>query len=280
MKDLVRRTIMRYHGGKWRIAPWIISYFPPHRIYVELFGGGGSVLLRKHRSYAELYNDLDGEIVNLFRIVRDRGDELVKKLFLTPYSNEEFILSYDPADDPLEQARRTVTRSFMGFGSAAATQGKSTKGNNPLTGFRSNTKRTGGGPARDWMNYPDALVNIIDRLRGVTIENRNALEIILTHDGENTLFYADPPYLASVRDYGRDYQYEMSVEDHIQLAEKLNQAKGAVIVSGYHSELYDDLYKGWVRREKNTYADGALPRTEVLWMKGINTMELFGEEKI
>jgi DNA adenine methylase len=273
----VKRPILRYHGSKWRIAPWIISYFPQHRIYVELFGCGGGVLLRKPRSHAELYNDLDGEIVNLFRVARDRGNELVEKLYLTPYSFEEFVLSYEHTDDPLEQARRTVSRSFMGFGSAAATDGKSTKGNNPLTGFRSNTKRTGGTPAHDWMNYPDALINIIDRLRGVTIENRNALEIIPTHDSESTLFYANPPYLASVRDYGRVYQYEMSEEEHIELAKILNETRGAVIVSGYHSDLYDELYRGWVRREKNTYADGALPRTEVLWMKGVNIdMELFG----
>jgi DNA adenine methylase len=129
------------------------------------------------------------------------------------------------------------------------------------------------------MNYPNALINIIDRLRGVLIENRNALEIIPVHDSESTLFYADPPYLASVRDYGRDYQYEMSEEEHIELAKILNETRGAVIVSGYHSDLYEELYKGWVRREKNTYADGALPRTEVLWMKNINLdMELFGGE--
>jgi DNA adenine methylase len=266
----VKRSFLRYHGGKWRIAPWIISFIPPrHKIYVELFGGGGSVLLRKPRSYSELYNDLDGEIVNLFRIVRDRGNELIEKLILTPYSRKEFVLSYEPSDDPLEQARRTVARAFMGFGSSAATQGKSHKGQNPLTGFRSNTNMAGTTAAHDWAHYPDALKVIIDRLRGVVIENRNALDIIPIHDTEETVFYADPPYLPSVRDYGNDYRYEMTVDDHIRLAEKLNQVKGAVLVSGYHSELYDELYKGWIRREKNTYADGALPRTEVLWMRGI-----------
>jgi DNA adenine methylase len=242
---------------------------------VELFGGGGSILLRKPRSYSELYNDLDEEIVNLFRVARDRGDELREKLIITPYSREEFILSYEPSDDPLEQARRTVTRAYMGFGSAAATQGKSSKGKNPLTGFRSNSNRSGTTPAHDWANYPDALKRIISRLRGVIIENRNALDIIPIHDTEKTVFYADPPYLPSVRDYGTDYKYEMTVEDHIRLAEKLNQTKGAVLVSGYHSDLYDELYKGWARREKNAYADGALPRIEVLWMKGVD-LGLFG----
>jgi DNA adenine methylase len=273
---MIRRPLLRYHGGKWRIAPWIISYIPVHKIYVELFGGGGSILLRKPRSDAELYNDLDGEIVNLFKIVRDRGDELREKLFLTPFSREEFILAYEPSDDPLEQARRTVARSYMGFGSASATEGKSTKGNNPLTGFRSNTKRKGGTPARDWMNYPDALMGIIERLQGITIENKNALDIIPTHDSNETVFYADPPYLPSVRDYGNDYRYEMREEEHIQLAEKLNQVKGAVLISGYRSDLYDELYKGWIWREKNTYADGSHPRTEVLWIKGIDP-DLFSD---
>jgi DNA adenine methylase len=256
---MIRRPLLRYHGGKWRIAPWIISFFPPHRIYVELFGGGGSVLLRKSRSYSELYNDLDGEMVNLFTVAREQGDKLMEKLILTPYAREEFILAYEPSDDPLEQARRTVARAFMGFGSAAATQGKSYKGKNPLTGFRSNTNRDGTTTAHDWAHYPDALKGIIERLRGVVIENRNALDIIPIHDDEQTVFYADPPYLPSVRDNGSDYRYEMTEDEHIQLAEKLNQAKGVVIVSGYHSELYNDLYKEWTRREKNTYADGALP---------------------
>jgi DNA adenine methylase len=276
MQGLVKRPILRYHGRKWRIAPWILSFIPDHKIYVELFGGGGSILLRKPRSYSELYNDLDGEIVNLFRVTRDHGDKLIEKLYLTPYSRDEFVKSYESTPDPIEQARRTVARSFMGFGSAAATQGKSYKGQNPLTGFRSNTNHAGTTTVHDWANYPDALLGIIERLRGVVIENRNALDIIPIHDTEKTVFYADPPYLPSVRDYGADYKYEMSEGDHVKLGEALNNVKGAVIVSGYHSDLYDELYKGWIRREKAAYADGAQPRTEVLWMKGID-LGLFGE---
>jgi DNA adenine methylase len=274
----VKRPLIRYHGGKWRLAPWILSFIPPHKIYVELFGGGGSVLLKKPRSYSELYNDLDQEIVNLFRIARDRGPELKKVLELTPYSRDEFILSYYQAEDSLEQARRTVARAFMGFGSNSATGGGGGNRNTyPNTGFRSNTNRAGTTTAHDWANYPEALTAIIERLRGVVIENRNALDIIPLHDTEKTVFYADPPYLPSVRDAGNDYRYEMTEEDHIQLAKKLNEAKGAVLVSGYHSDLYDELYKGWTRREKNTVANGAAPRTEVLWMKGID-QGLFGGE--
>ncbi len=113
------RPIVRYHGGKWMLAQWIIAQFPAHRVYVEPFGGGGSVLLRKPRSYAEIYNDLDGEIVNLFLMARDHGEELRRALELTPFARVEFMESYEPSENPIEQARRTVARSFMGFGSNA-----------------------------------------------------------------------------------------------------------------------------------------------------------------
>lgn len=135
-----KRPIVRYHGGKWKLAPWITSHFPAHRVYVEPFGGGGSVLIRKPRSYAEVYNDLDHEIVNVFRVARDRGAELQRALELTPFSRDDFILSYEPADDPLEQARRTIARSFMGFGSAAAC--------GEISGFRANSSRSGTTPVR------------------------------------------------------------------------------------------------------------------------------------
>lgn len=222
-------------------------------------------MLRKARSYAEIYNDLDNDIVNLFRCVRDNGEELRAKLYLTPYSREEYELSFKPTDDVIEKARRTVVRSFFGFGTTAIL----CNGDENHPGFKGSIKMAGASPAPTWAKYHQAMEKTIERMRGVVIENRNALELIDTHDDERAVFYADPPYLPSVRDAGNDYRYEMSEADHIELAKKLNQAKGVVLVSGYHSELYEDLYKGWTRREKATYANGAAPRTEVLWMKGI-----------
>lgn len=259
------RPIVRYHGGKWKLAPWIIGNFPPHRIYVEPFGGGGSVLLRKPRSYAEIYNDLDGEMVNLFRMVRDRSLELRRALELTLFSRDEFLDSYEPTKDLIEQARRTVVRSFMGFGSAAASGNK--------TGFRSNATRSGTTPAHDWVNFPSALVAVCERLLGVTIENKDAIEVMRTHDGAETLHYVDPPYVPSTRHEGnpyckKGYRFEMVDADHRALAAVLNELKGAVIVSGYPSPLYNELFEGWERLENNgAYADGAKNRTEVLWMK-------------
>jgi DNA adenine methylase len=234
--------------------------------------------LRKPRAYSEVYNDLDSEIVNLFRVVRDRGEELIRKLYLTPYSREEFKLSYFPDSDPLEQARRTVIRAYMGFGSAAATQDCNSRAGEK-TGFRSNANRAGTTPAHDWMNYPKAMESFIERLRGVVIENRSAVDIIPQHDTEETLFYADPPYLPEVRNPGRDYRHEMSEADHIELAQALNRVKGMAIISGYDSPLYEELYQGWRVAKKQAYADGARPRTEVLWMKGVEKDTLFSSEE-
>lgn len=253
-----RRPIVRYHGGKWLIAPWIIDHFPPHRKYVEPYGGGASVLLRKSRVYSEVYNDLDGEIVNLFRVARDYGEDLRRVLYLTPFSKDEFLSSYQPVDDPIEQARRTVARSFMGFGSNS---------HNRKTGFRSNSDRSGTTPALDWRNYPDALVMIIERLRGVVIENGDALDIIKQHDKPGTLHYVDPPYLASVRDRGIDYRHEMTEEQHIELSKLLKGLDGNVVLSGYPSELYNDLYGAWTRFDRTALADGARKRTECIWVK-------------
>lgn len=251
------RPIVRWHGGKWLLAPWIIGHFPAHRTYVEPFGGGGSVLLRKQRSYAEIYNDLDGEVVNLFRVMRDHGDRLREMLQLTPFARDEFLLSYEPAEDPVEQARRTVARCFMGFGSNA---------HNRVTGFRANSNRSGTTPAHDWANYPDAAAAIVERLRGIVVENRAAIEVMQQHDFPETLHYVDPPYTPDTRDKGKDYRHEMNEQDHVDLAEALHGLKGAVVLSGYRSALYDDLYRDWVCIERSALADGARKRIECLWL--------------
>lgn len=269
MVEICKRPLIRYHGGKWRLAPWIIQFFPPHRCYVEPFGGGGSVLLRKERSYAEVYNDLDVEVVNLFRVMRDRGDELLRKLELTPFSNDEFKAAFFMCDDPLEQARRTVVRSFLGYGSASVTEYKhSTRIGKPTTGFRACSNRSGTSPAHDWNNYPTEARAIVERLRGVVIDNADFEKVILQHDSPRTLFYADPPYVAETRDKGKDYAHEMTEADHFRLANALNDALGMAVVSGYPSALYEKLFAGWKRFEVAALADGARPRTEVVWING------------
>lgn len=262
------RPLLRYHGGKWILAKWILTHFPAHRVYVEPFGGAASVLIQKARSYAEIYNDLDGEIVNLFRVVRTQGEALRTALELTPFSRVDFRESYEPSEDPLEQARRTVVRSFMGFGSNS---------HNKLTGFRSNSNRSGTTPAHDWRNYPGNLGAIMERLRGVCIENRPGAEIMAIHDGPTTLHYVDPPYVPETRDKGGDYRHEMTDEDHRALAAVLHNLRGMVCLSGYPCDLYEELYGDWRRVERGSHADGARKRIEVLWMNyDAPVAELFG----
>jgi DNA adenine methylase len=262
MSEIVTRPALRYHGGKWRIAPWVISYFPQHRYYVEPFGGGASVLLRKARSYAEVYNDIDNEIVNLFRVLRDdeQSRRLVQLVELTPYSREEFNESYDSSDDPVEWARRTVTRSYLGFGTMLTGRYG--------TGFRGNVRRPWKTPCQDWAEYPAALWMVAERLRGVVIENSPAMEILRKHDDSDALFYVDPPYPFCTRNDRRcgGYRYEMSDDDHRELAEILHRLQGMVVLSGYRCELYSELYSDWRYVSTRSYADRALPREEVLWL--------------
>lgn len=255
----VTRPLLRWHGGKYLLAPWIISHLPHHRVYVEPFGGAASVLLRKRKSYGEVYNDLDHEVVNLFRVLRDdaAARSLLNALHLTPFARDEFAEAYQPADCIIERARRLIIRSFMGFGS---------NGHFRTTGFRANSNRSGTTPAKDWANYADALPAIIERIKGVVVENRPAVAVMAAHDGPDTLHYVDPPYLPETRDSGGNYFHEMSVTDHRELLAFLPTLSGSVVLSGYPASLYDEALSGWRRIERKALADGARPRVEVLWM--------------
>jgi DNA adenine methylase len=272
------RPILRYHGGKWLLAPWIISHFPPHRIYVEPYGGAASVLLRKPRCYSEVWNDLDQEVVNVFRVMRDpeMAAQLEKMLRLTPFSRHEFDQCYEAASSPVERARRTIIRSFMGFTSACTA--------NYRTGFRAHSHRSCTTPAHDWVNFPDFIKGFTARLSGVVLECRPALSILQQHDSPETLYYADPPYPRNTR-YLKDrpslncYAHEMSQDDHREMAEALKAVEGMVIVSGYRCGLYDELFAGWRREDRAALADGARKRTESLWLSpncGVNRPLLAG----
>lgn len=271
----VRRPLVRWYGGKWKLAPKLLGFFPAHRVYVEPFGGGGSMLLRKPRSYAEVYNDLDGEAVNLFKVLRNEAQacRLVEQLRLTPFAREEFEQSFEISDEPVERARRLIVLSFMGFGANAHSRYQ--------TGFRSNSNRSGTTPAQDWRNYPDALPFAIDRLRGVVIEATDARKCMARHDGPATLHYVDPPYIMSTRWKGdpsgrerRGYVHELSDDDHVDLLTFLRGLRGMVVLSAYAHPLYERALSGWRRIEIATYADGARPRTEIVWLNPATTAAL------
>jgi DNA adenine methylase len=216
----VTRPALRYHGGKFRLAPWILEFFPPHKVYCEPYGGAASVMLLKPRVGAECYNDLDSRVVNLFRVLRDpdKALELQRRVALTPFARDEFEWSYEPIVDELDDAHKLVVRSFMGHGSDSATRGC-------RTGFR--TKITDGRvlPAVEWSSWSDAIPALTRRMRGVLIENREATWVIERMDGPGTLHFVDPPYVHSTRSAltGRSakthgYRHEMDDQAHRQLA--------------------------------------------------------------
>lgn len=207
------RPVLRWHGGKWMLAPKIIAHMPPHRIYVEPFGGAGSVLIRKPRAYCDVYNDLDDDVVGLFRVLQnpEQAARLRDLLKLTPFARKEFEIGWDETDDPVERARRLIIRAFMGFGSNAhSSLGRGFK----TTGFRANSNKSGTVPAHDWENYPDALEAIIERFRGVLIEHRDACQVMTSHDGEDTLHYVDPPYLPETRSPANKYDGKYRMYRH------------------------------------------------------------------
>lgn len=263
----VDRPVLRYHGGKFRLAPWIVSHFPPHSCYVEPYSGAASVLMQKPRSAAECINDLDDKIVSVFRVLRDPASAaaLRRRLELTPFSRTEFNAAYEAPDaDPVENAARLITISFMGQGSQGTTR-------NYRTGFRCalRNRDNNGLPSHEWASYPRSISAFVERLQGVAIENTDALKVIRRLDSPDTLIYADPPYVTATR--GRSYakhgyRHEMTDADHEELAGTLRAVSGMVVLSGYPSALYDRLYEGWERGECGAVADRGKASTEVVWM--------------
>ncbi|NML31810.1 DNA adenine methylase [Paraburkholderia antibiotica] len=264
----IAAPLISYAGGKFRLAAWVLSHLPPHEIYVEPFGGAASVLLKKPRSKGEIYNDLDGEIVNLFRVVRDpvQRAQLVEALTLTPYARAEFDAAWNATDDPVERARRLCVRAQMGFGATGSARLSSN-----LSGFAADMRADGAGV---WSRYPGRLAAIGERLRGVMIENRPAVELIAHHDAPGVLFYIDPPYLPAsrsglARGMGRDYRHEMTALQHADLLAMLVNLRGMAIVSGYASRLYDRTLTGWARVSCMARAQGqkgVAMREETIWI--------------
>lgn len=181
--------ILKYPGGKQRIAEWTISHFPEHKVYCEPFFGSGAVFFNKSPTYIETINDIDGNIVNLFKVCRDDSDKLARQIELTPFAREEFENCYEKSADPVEQARRTLVRYHQSFGTS----------NSSKKSWRN--VQTCGGPrtATMWNFLPGRIAEVCERLKEAQIENIDAIELIRRYNDENTLIYCDPPYLQSLR---------------------------------------------------------------------------------
>lgn len=275
------KPLMRYHGAKWRLAPWIISHFPSHHCYVEPFGGSAAVLISKEPSAREVYNDKNNEIVNLFNVIRcdQMRTELLRLLVMTPYSRTEFEFAKEVGhnDSPVMIAHKLLVRAQMGFGSAGATRGN--------TGFRLDTARGGTSLQALWSDLPAVILDATDRLRNVIIENTDAYNILKQHDRSDTLFYLDPPYTLDTRTNKDSYgKFEMRAFEHERLLELTQKSKGMFVISGYDNDIYNDMLSGWTKSSRQTAIssqNGSGKRTEVLWISPNceqSQMDMFGEK--
>jgi DNA adenine methylase len=237
---------------------------PEHRTYVEPFGGGANVLLRKPRAHVEVYNDLHSGVVNLFRVLRchDMAAELLRRMRLMPFSREEFGAAYEVPTDPVDAALRLVARSFMGFGSTGIF------GTAKGTGFRI-AKAGDHDYAGEWARLPDHYGAIVERFAGVVIEHDDAVNVLERYDDPSTLHFIDPPYVHDTRPdlrTGRCYYFEMSDAEHVALLARVQDLAGKVIICGYPSELYDIALKNWHRLSRKATALSGAARTEVIWL--------------
>lgn len=255
-----------WYGGKFSHLGWLIPLLPECQHYCEPFGGSAAVLLNRSSSPVETYNDIDGEVTNFFRVLRDQKDELLEKIGLTPFSREEFETAIaDSADgiSNLERARRFFIRARQ------VRTGLAQKASSGRWAHCRLTSRAGmAGAVSRWLGSVEGLAEIAQRLLRVQIENAPAIDVIKRYDSSETLFYCDPPYPHASRRDLNAYGYEMTDWEHKELAHVLRGVEGKVALSSYHCDLMNELYSGWNCIEapiKKCHSVKA-PRREVLWV--------------
>ncbi len=251
------RPILKYPGGKWKQAEWIIAHMPEHHTYVEPYFGSGAVFFKKPPSRIETINDLDSRVINLFKVIRDHPELLMEKIALTPYSRYVYDESYNnfSQDDGINDALKFLIQCWQGY--SFRLTGKKVGWKNDLT------EREYMYAVRNWNRLPGWIKNIIDRLKCVQIENRPALEVIKRHNHDSVLMYIDPPYLLDNR--AKQYQYEMEKEDHIALLHTLKESKAKIIISGYDNSLYNDMLSKWDTDTVESLTEHGGKRIEKIW---------------
>lgn len=255
------RSVLKYPGAKWRIADWIIDHMPDHKSYLEPFFGSGAVFFRKPPSRIETINDIDGEVVNLFRCIRENPSKLEQLIATTPYARSEYQDAFieRKITEPYERARRLLLQTWQGHGFRAYCR---SGWKNDIAG------REYAYAVQYWNRLPAWISQVCERLKEAQIECMPAVDLIQRFNRPNVLIYADPPYLLSTRKMKKQYANEMTDQDHKQLLGALKAHRGPVLLSGYASELYDSSLATWRRYTLETTAEKGMHRTEVLWVKG------------
>lgn len=232
-----------YVGGKTLLSEWITRHLPEHTVYVEPFGGSAAVLLNKPRSQIEVYNDLDGDVVQFFEVARERPEELAEWCRRTPYSEElhhQWVREFyggDRPSDPIERAGRFLYLRYTQFGGKVAGP----------SGFKRDTPRARASESGVWRDAPRRIAAVCDRLQGVSIQSGDYVDVIEKYDGPETVFYADPPYL------NKEDSYRVDDFEHDELASALADIEGYALVS--YTERPTVLYDGWIERTRQHYHD-------------------------
>lgn len=251
------KAVLKYPGAKNRIANWICEYIPQHEVYLEPYFGSGAVFFNKIPVRIETLNDLDKNVVNYFKIVREQAQELAKQLNMTPFSRDEYYQACEilPEDSELERARKFAVRCWQGFGAS----------NVYRNGFRSSQQGRSPHTTKEWRELPDRLLEASERLKNAQIENLPAIEVIKRYNTPDVFIYVDPPYLHGTRK-NYLYHHEMEDQEHVDLLEILAKHPGKVLLSGYDNDLYNDMLLGWRKVHKKTQAEAGISRVETLWM--------------
>lgn len=250
------QALLKYPGAKWQLANWIIEHLPRHTHYVEPYAGSLAVFFSKQPSAHEVVNDLSQDIVNFFRVIRDQPGDLADLLTFTPWSREEYYLSYERTGDALEDARRFTVRAWQAHGFKLSGR----------TGWRHNGVKSVQPVTVRWSRLPEIVLAAAARLKNAEIECKPALEIIARYNAADVLLYVDPPYVLDTRSKNKLYQHEMEDSDHLDLLDTLNAHQGPVVLSGYDHPLYTERLVDWQVVATKARADKGATRTEVLWL--------------
>ena len=262
MSKDITRAVLRYPGAKWRIADFILRHMPRHHSYLEPFFGSGAVLFRKTLAPIETVNDINGDIVNLFRVVQQKAEALAEMVAGIPYARQvyEASLQSDPEASDVERAVRFLTMAWQSYGSRAG--GKNCGWKRDVVG------REAAYAVRNWDRLPSWIVAAQARLKQVQIEHKDALQLIRQFNHSKVLIYCDPPYVLATRNCKSSYRHEMDDAVHAELLDVLNRHRGVVMLWGYANELYDAKLQDWARYDTDMVITSGHKRTESLWVKG------------
>lgn len=251
------KTVLKYPGAKNRLADWICEFIPAHAVYLEAYFGSGAVFFNKAPARIETINDLDKNVVNYFKVLREQPEKLIEQLKLTPFSRDEYYdaCDYSESDSDIEKARKFVVRCWQGFGCS----------NLYKNGFRSSQQKNSPETTKEWRDIPERLIEANKRLLHAQIENLPAVELIKRYNTPDVFIYCDPPYLHGTRK-NYLYKHEMSDNQHEELLDLLSKHPGKVLLSGYDNDLYNAYLPGWNKVQKKTQAECGIQRTETLWM--------------